>query len=691
MTKEKLKKADFLLEIGTEELPAKILRDLITELVFAIERNLQSVELSYASTSFYVSPRRLSVLVHELSYKQKDRILEKRGPSLSASFDDEGRPTQACLSFANACGVTLADLVKYKTSAGAWVLYRKPQAGANVLQLMPKIVEDSVKELHFAKPMRWGDKNISFIRPIRWVVMLYGKDLIPAEIFGLKTQRETYGHRFYHPEAIDILSANQYVSLLFEQGRVMVDFEERREAILQRLSLLAKPIGTLVVDDDLLNETSGLVEWPSAIMGKFDPDFLTMPIEALAAVIKNKQRCFSLVNSEGKLLPYFIAVTNIESKNPAHVIKDYERIMHARLSDIKFFYNVDLKQPLEAYVERLKYVVYQTELGTLYDKVNRMEKLAFVIAQKINADPNAAQRAAFLAKADLTTEMVKELPELQGIMSYYYALHQKEPEQIALAIKEHYLPRFSGDALPTSKVACAVSLADRLDHLIGAFGINQAPTAEKDPLGLRRAALAVIRIIIEKELSLDLKELLEIAKNNYQNKFKNVLVEQVLDFIFERLRSWYLEKGVTTNVFNAVLARTNNSLLDFNAKIEAIQNFLTLPQAASLIAAYKRISNILKKTPMTSKGKFNASLLMEDAERELVNELNEAEKIIQPLYAEGFYTEALKILSELKTSIDNFFDKVMVAVEDEKLRNNRLALLTKLINAFSFIADISLL
>ena len=683
--------ADFLIEIGTEELPAKSSQELVANFAFNIEKGLQNAGLVYAQALAYVGTRRLAVLIKDLVSKQEDQVVEKRGPALSASFNDDGSPTQACVGFASSCGVGIAELEKYKTSAGAWVLCRKKQTGEQTVFLMPSIIEEAIRDLSFAKGMRWGSKDIVFVRPVRWVVMLYGEELIKTNILGVTTDRITWGHRFHCLNPITLTNATEYVSVLATTGYVLVDFEHRKETIRDQLADLTKTCGALIIDDDLLNEVTGMVEWPVALLCSFSEKFLNIPAEALMAVMRNHQRCFYAVEDKGKLLPYFVTISNIESKKPERVIRGNERVMHARLSDIEFFYHADLQHPLDDYVERLRGVLYRAELGTLRDKVSRLVHLTAFIAEKIGADVVAAKRAAFLAKADLMTDVVKELPELQGIMGYYYALQQKEQEVVAMAIREHYLPRYSGDTLPGNIVAVSVALADRIDNLVGIFGIDQIPSGDKDPFGLRRAALAIIKIILEMKLPLDLKELLEVAKNNYPNEFKKNLVPQILDFIFERLRSWYLEQGVAANAFHAVLARSPVSLLDFQRRLEAIENFQKLPQATSLIAAHKRVNNIIKKAGLITQTDFIADLLEDDAEKELATEINMAEQIIQPLFAEGFYSEALKILAELKTSIDQFFDGVMVMVTDEKIRNNRLALLVRLRDLFSSVADISLL
>jgi len=689
--KEREGGADFLLEIGTEELPARSLQDLVANLAFNIEKGLQVADLNYKAAFAYAGARRLAVLVHGLSFKQKDQLIERRGPALAASFDEDGNPTQACLGFANSCGVSVLELSKYKTSAGAWVLYRKNEPGKNVFELMPALIEDALKALVISKAMRWGNQDITFVRPVRWLVTMYGDKLVKTNLFGVESAAVTYGHRFHHPQPINIPNASEYVSILFKIGFVIVDIDERKEAIRRQIAELTKQRGTVIIDEDLLDEVSGLTEWPKSLLCTFNKRFLDMPGEVLKAVMKNYQRCFCMIDDQGQLLPYFVAVSNIDSKSPEKVIAGNERVMHARLNDIEFFYQSDLKLPLSDYVNKLKDVVYQEALGSVFDKVIRIENLAVAIAGKIGANVESVRKGAFLAKADLMTSVVKELPELQGVIGYYYAKKIGESNEVALAIREHYLPRYSGDVLPSSDIAVAIALADRIDSLIGIFGIGEIPSGDKDPFALRRAALAVIRIIIEKRLSLDLLELLELAKQNYSNKFKKTLVPQILDFIFDRLRGWYLDQGIAANVFHAVLARSPTSLVDFQRRIRAVENFQMLKEATALIAAHKRVNNILKKSGFVGQVEFNSDLLVEDAERQLASEITEATKIIAPFYAEGFYAEALKILAELKTSIDNFFDTVMVMAEDETLRNNRLALLVKLRDLFCFVADISLL
>jgi len=686
-----ISQADFLLEIGTEELPAKSLQELVADLAFNVEQGLQNAELSYGRAVAYASPRRLAVLIRDLADKQKDHVVEKRGPAFSAAFNEDGAPTQACIGFATSCGVTVSELQKHKTSAGTWVMCRKPQSGAKTINLMCGIVEDAVNKLSLPKAMRWGNADETFVRPVHWIVMLYADQIIKAKILGIEAGSITYGHRFHHPDPIEITHASQYAEILSTTGFVIVDIEQRKEMIRSQLSELAGQRGTVVIDEDLLNEVTGMVEYPVALLCAFNTKFLNMPLEILKAVMRNHQRYFYLVDEKGGLLPYFVALSNIKSKDEKRVISGNERVMRARLNDAEFFYHVDLQKPLSDYVDRLKDVVYQSKLGSLYDKTKRMEKLAVFISKEIGADATLAERAAFLSKADLMTSVVREIPELQGVMGYYYALHQQEPQVVAAAVRDHYLPRYSGDALPGNDIALVVALADRIDHLVGIFSMGQVPTGDKDPFALRRAALAIVRILIEKQVDLDLKKLIEFACSTYNFEFPKTFVLQVLDFIFERLRSWYAEQGIESNIVHAVLARYPTSLVDFNRRVQAVRIFEAEPQAGALIAAHKRVNNILKKIGLLLPEGFNLDLCTEDAERQLASEIKEARNLIAPLYEEGFYTEALKVLAELKVVIDNFFDNVMVMVADEKIRNNRLILLHELRDLFCYVADISLL
>jgi glycyl-tRNA synthetase beta chain len=712
---------DLLVEIGTEELPPKSLSELVEAFAQGIEKGLQKAKLSFAKIEEYATPRRLAVLVTDLVSKQQDQIIERRGPAWQNAFDNKGKPTKATLGFAKSCGAEIKDLKKLETEKGAWVFYKQRQPGVAAVKLIPEIVTQALKTLPIPRMMRWGAGDVEFVRPVHWVVMMYGKKVINANIFGIKTGQETHGHRFHYPHNMLITKPKDYESLLEKKGFVIADFVKRKNIIYKQIK---KTRATAIINDELLSEVAGLVEWPVALLGNFKKDFLRLPKEVLISALQKHQKYFPVNNKQNKLLPQFIAISNIKSKKPKQVIEGNERVINARLTDAEFFYHADVKKPLENNLEKLKGLVFQDKLGSMYDKTLRVTKLAEYIAKQINADMKQTKHAAKLSKADLITEMVGEFPDLQGIMGSYYSG--------IIALKEQYLPRFSGDTLPATKIGQALSIADRIDTLVGIFAINQAPTGDKDPFGLRRAALGILRIIIEKKLNLDLLVLINKALQNYgfekdskgllqsdhlshprengdpkkhyksmdsrlrgnddqrENSDCNSPSKSILDFLFERLRFWYLEKGVSSHVFAAVLARFPTSPLDFDRRVQAVIEYQKLKAAKSLAIANKRVSNILKKTRVVS-NKIKVDLLIEKEEQELVKQIAEQEKIIQPFYNEKNYSKILKTLAKLKKPVDDFFDKVMVMTEDEKLKNNRLALLNKLRNLFLHVADISLL
>jgi glycyl-tRNA synthetase beta chain len=685
---------DFLLEIGTEELPSRSLKSLIAALASGIKEGLAKAGLEHEQLDTFVTPRRLAVLVKQLAAAQATRLVERKGPLLSAAYDAQGQPTKACLGFAQSCGVEVKDLQVQETEKGQWLYFQQEQAGAETITLLPEIVRHAINKLPIPKPMRWSDSDTEFVRPVHWVVMLFDSTRIDAEILGQTTTEETYGHRFHHPGPLLINHPQNYAEILENPGYVLADFTHRKNKIKEQISHLASQYGTAIIDEDLLDEVTGLVEWPTALLGHFDPTFLKVPPEALISSMKNHQKCFPVIDTKEKLLPYFITVSNILSKDPAEVIKGNERVIRARLSDAHFFYQTDSKQALESHLEKLKTVIFQKQLGSVYEKAERLAQLSVFIAQKLGADTKQAARAGLLAKTDLMTSMVGEFPELQGIMGYYYAKQDKEADTVAIAIREQYLPRFSGDDLPSTPIGCALAIADRLDTLVGIFGINQMPTGEKDPFGLRRAALGILRIIIERQLPLDLIELLEQAQGAYTHTgaLENPDAKnQILTFMLERLRYWYLEQAVSTEVFAAVAARQPSEPLDFQRRVQAVQHFQQLPQAKSLAAANKRVSNILKKISVDPAQLVNPTLLEESSEKQLAELLIEKTKVVANLKAEKKYTEILVSLAELQEPVDLFFDRVLVMTDDEKLRNNRLILLSQLQRLFLNVADIALL
>jgi glycyl-tRNA synthetase beta chain len=687
---------DFLIEIGTEELPARSLQMLSQAFSDHLTKQLQKAELSFTSAYAYATPRRLAVLMSGLAHAQKSHRQERKGPAVNAAFDADGKPTPACLGFARSCGVPVEQLEVEKTAKGEWLIYRYEQPGESAEKLLPSLVQQVIVQLPIPRPMRWGAQRASFLRPVHWVVMLLDDKLIEAEFFGLNTTRETHGHRFHHPQAINIPHAKNYADLLMKTGKVIADFDVRKKNIRTQLEKIAAEKGCNVKDQDLalLEEVTGLVEWPVALMGNFSEHFLELPKEVLITVMRQHQKCFALLDQNDILLPHFITIANIESKNPQQVIGGNEKVMQARLSDATFFYHQDRKHRLESRLENLKTVIFQQQLGSLYDKALRLSQLSEFIAKKwAHMDYENVKRAGLLAKADLLSAMVGEFPELQGIMGCYYAREEGESDEVANAIWEHYQPRSVNDKLPESPMGCVLAIADRIDTLIGIFGINQAPTGEKDPFGLRRAALAILRIIIERKLPLDLKPLLEKAQQQYQVTLPNAqAVDQALTFIFERLRAWYAERQIASDVFAAVSALKLTQPLDFDQRIRAVQHFKQLPQAAALAAANKRVSNILKKEDsIFAHAQVNPALLEDEAERALQDLLEQKNKEVERLCQQAHYTQALSSLASLQKPIDCFFDTVLVMAPDENLRRNRLALLNQLRQLFLQIADVSLL
>jgi glycyl-tRNA synthetase beta chain len=681
---------DFLVEIGTEELPAKTLSVLAQSFCDGIKNGLIQAELTYQAISWYATPRRLCVIVTALTTVQPTRHILRLGPNKQAAFNQQGEPSHAALGFARSCGIELTEIAFKATEQGERLYFEQDQPGAPTSTLLAPIVNEALKKLPIPKPMRWGNSDTQFIRPVQWVVMLLGSEVIADSIMGLIPTQKSYGHRFHHPNPITIKEPATYTAQLLE-AKVVADFNQRRESIREQIQVCTHNIGTPVIDDALLDEVTGLVEWPVALLGKFDPKFLVVPAEALISSMQVHQKSFAVRDDKGQLLPHFITISNIESSNKATVIVGNERVIRARLSDAEFFFQEDIKHHLEPFVEKLKSVVFQAKLGSLFEKTTRNKLLAHLIAKEIKADPAQTERAALLSKADLMTQMVGEFPELQGIMGYYYALLAKEPTPVALAIREHYCPRFAGDTLPNTLEGCALSLADKLDTLVGIFGVNQGPTGDKDPFGLRRAALGILRIAIEKKLSLDLRQLVTAAIGHYHVKLPNEnVLNDTLNFILERLRTWYSTQGITTDIFAAVHARFPTNPLDFDWRIKAVQHFKTLPEAKSLAAANKRVSNILKNQP-DNHAQPNPTLFENAAETNLAALMASKQTEVTALYQSGDYQRALTALATLQTPIDQFFDQVHVMAEDPNLRDNRLLLLSQLRNMFLQIADISLL
>ena len=683
---------DFLLELGCEEIPAHAQRTLSDALKTQFTQILDENKLAFEQIKILSTPRRLAVIISGLESTQSPQRIERQGPALQDAYDKTGTPTLVCIGFAKSCGVSIDELIVKETPKGSRLVCICEKPGQETKTLLPEIVSKVISKLPIAKPMRWSNHTASFIRPVHWVIMLLGDELIECTVLGIKTTRETMGHRFHHPKPIRISKPSEYTLLLYSQGFVIADFETRKNVI--KKSILGTVDGNqkVVIDDDLLNEVTGLVEWPTALKGSFDTGFLTAPKEALITSMKTHQKCFPVVNQDNQLLPYFILVSNIMSKDPSVVIKGNERVIRARLSDAQFFFEQDKKQALTEQLPKLNHVVFQDQLGTLGDKTQRLIKLAAGIAKKINADGDTVKRAAQLCKCDLMTGMVGEFPNLQGTMGYYYALNDKESEKTAIAISEHYLPKFSGDALPETDAGAVLALVDRIDTIVSILGINKAPTGDKDPFALRRAAQGICRILIEKKWDIDLLSLLNESKKTVEVTLPNDnVVSEASDFILMRLKSLYMEQGVSTEVFQAVLACAPTSLIDFDRRIKAVIHFQKLPEASSLAAANKRVNNILKKQDDIKIKSVDPALFELEAEHQLYEKLETQTKIVAALYEKADYERALTELSTLKNPIDQFFESVMIMVDDEKIKRNRLALLSSIHHLLTKVADIALL
>jgi glycyl-tRNA synthetase beta chain len=682
---------DLLIEIGTEELPPKALLRLSHAFSEAIQQHLVQAELGFSSLQAFATPRRLAVLVRELQTHQADKNVERRGPALQAAFDEQGTPSKAAMGFAASCGVEVSALEKLETAKGSWLVYRARVAGEATANLLPSILVDALTKLPIPKRMRWADLDAQFVRPVHWAVLLYGDEVIDTTILSVRSGRETRGHRFHFNHSIYLPAPAEYEVLLESEGKVIADFARRRETIRGQVEQAAHQLnGKAVINEDLLNEVTSMVEWPVAVVGNFEQRFLTVPQEALISTMSANQKYFHVIDNMGKLLPHFITISNIESLDPHKVREGNERVIRPRFADAEFFWNQDRKQTLATRLEQLKTVVFQKQLGSLYDKTQRVAKLAALIAEQIGGDKLQALRAAELCKCDLMTAMVGEFPELQGIMGRYYAQHDGEPGDVAAAIDEHYMPRFAGDQLPQTKTGQAVAIADRLDTLLGIIAIGQVPTGDKDPYALRRAALGVLRCMIENNLALDLQPLLTTAASHFSKELKaKTAIDATIEFVLERLRVYYTNQDIKLDVFESVFCQRPTQPNDFNARLLAVNDFRLIAEAESLAAANKRISNILKKTDEAIPNKIDDKLLQEAAEQALAKQLRELSQQVEPLVAAHNYTAILHQLAGLRSNVDNFFDEVMVMVEDKALRLNRLALLSHLRNLFLQVADIS--
>lgn len=683
----------FLVEIGTEELPPKALRSLAESFAANFTTELDNAGLTHGDVSWFAAPRRLALKVAQLSAVQPDRQVQKRGPAIAQAYDAEGKPTKAAEGWARGCGITVDKAERLTTDKGEWLLYRALVKGGSAQGLLADMVANALAKLPIPKLMHWGDKETQFVRPVHTVTMLLGDELISGHVLGIESARTVRGHRFMGEPEFTIDNADQYPSILLERGKVIADYEARNALIKGDAQAAARQIGgNADLSESLLEEVTSLVEWPVVLTARFEEKFLAVPAEALVYTMKGDQKYFPVYDNAGKLLPNFIFVANIESKDPQQIISGNEKVVRPRLADAEFFFNTDRKKRLEDHLPRLQTVLFQQQLGTLRDKTDRIQALAGWVAEKIGADVAHAKRAGLLSKCDLMTNMVFEFTDTQGVMGMHYARHDGEAEDVAVALNEQYQPRFAGDALPASGVACALAIADKMDTLAGIFGIGQHPKGDKDPFALRRAALGVLRIIVEKQLPLDLQTLTEEAVRLYGDKLTNAnVVDVVIEFMLGRFRAWYQEEGHSVDTIQAVLARRPTRPADFDARVKAVSHFRSLDAATALAAANKRVSNILVKSTDTLNANIDAALLKEKEEIQLVTYVTALESKLASWFAEGRYQEALAELAELREPVDNFFDKVMVNAEDESVRLNRLTLLNQLRNLFLKVADISVL
>jgi len=711
---------DFLIEVGTEELPPKALRQLEQAFAGELASGLARAGLKHGELESFATPRRLAVLVRALAARQPDQRIERRGPPVNAAFDAEGLPTRAAQAFAASCQVAVEELQRREEGKGTFLYYVGVRPGAAAVELLPGLAQSALDALPIPRRMRWGAGEAQFVRPVHWIAMLYGKEVVPATLLETSAGNLTRGHRFHAPKPLTLSSPSVYQRKLREQGFVIADFEARRSAVRARVESAAADLGgRALTGAALLDEVTALVEWPVALAGRFDERFLSLPREVLISTLEDHQRYFPVEDTQGRLLPCFVAVANIESRDPAKVVEGNQRVVRPRLADAAFFFEQDRKSPLAARAEGLAKVTFQAKLGSLADKARRIGALAVEIAharaplEARHSDAVArARRAAELCKCDLLTCMVGEFPELQGIMGTYYALADGEDAEVATAIREHYQPRGAGDELPATATGTTLALADKLDTLAAIFAIGEKPTGTKDPFGLRRAAIGVVRIAIEKRIDIDLSQLLPRAVTLVRAAIgqsaaaagkptpelaPDLVAAQVYDYVLERLRAYYLERSgseapavsITTEMFDAVLATRPASPLDFDARLKALSTFLTLPEAASLTAANRRVANILRKAGQTAPAVVDAGALQAAAERELFAALRERRDAVSAATARRDYARSLTLLAQLRPAVDAFFDQVMVMDENPTLRANRLALLAQMRELFAGVADLS--
>ena len=685
---------DFLVEIGTEELPPKALKKLANAFQQGVEAHLQSKGLNFESSQLFAAPRRIALRLKALQVQGEASKVEKLGPYSNVAFDADGNPTKAAEGFARANKISFEEVGRTTDEKGERLYYAQEVPGANATDELPTAITDALNKLPIPKRMRWGSSRIEFVRPVQWILMLLDNKVVEANILGIQSNYFTKGHRFHANRELVITSPDAYESILKEQGRVMADYEERKELIRSQVTAEGEKLGgAAVIDEDLLDEVASLNEWPTALAGAFDELFLDVPAQALISSMKEHQKYFHVVDKNGKLLPNFITVCNIESKDPQQVIHGNEKVIRPRLADAKFFWDTDRKVSLESRFEKLDTVVWVQKLGTLKDKAERLANLSGKIASAIGGDQALAERASKLCKTDLLSDMVLEFSDLQGLAGSYYAKHDGEHADVCAAMVEQYKPAFSGDELPATQTGLALALADRLDSLVGLFGIGQIPTGGKDPFALRRASLGVLRLLVEKQINIDLSQLIDWAiDNNWAIELKDDTKAKLTEYMLDRFSAMYQDQNIPAVVFQAVRAKGITQPLDINARVQAVFAFSKLDSAEALAAANKRVSNILaKNNAVIDTPVIDEALLQEDAEKVLAKELSSKAAEVQAIFDAGNYAEYLTALTSLRSSIDAFFDSVMVMADDEAVKKNRLALLNQLRNLFLQVADISLL
>ena len=683
---------NLLIELGTEELPPKALKKLALAFKDGLVAQIDAAELSFSDVEWFAAPRRLAVRVNGLQSQQADKEVEKRGPAVKAAFDADGNATKAAMGWARGWGIDVSEASRLKTDKGEWLLHTATVAGKSLESLVEDFIVKAIKQLPIPKPMRWGSGREEFIRPVHTLIAMYGDKVLPASVLGLSSSNQSQGHRFHHRGLVEVSSADAYEAEL-EAANVIVNYDRRQQMIVEQMAAIASENSAKTIEDpDLLNEVTSLVEWPVALVGTFEERFLDVPPEALIYTMKDDQKYFPLLNDKDELLPKFVFISNIESKDPQQVISGNEKVVRPRLADAEFFYNTDKKQTLESRLSSLESVLFQKQLGTLKDKSDRISKLAGFIAEKSNANKALAERAGLLSKTDLMTEVVMEFTDIQGVMGKYYALNDGEDPIVADALYQQYMPRFAGDELPSSIEACSVALADKFDTLVGIFGIGQHPKGDKDPFALRRAAIGIIRILIEKELDIDFEEVANFAAELFGDKLTNeAVIIDVIDFMLGRFQAYYQEQNIKVEMIRAVEIKRPTSALDFERRLKAVVNFAELEAAVALAAANKRVNNILSKNGQSSFSSIDNTLLTDDAEKVLVAEIDKLDADVTAAFAKGDYAAGLNQLAALREPIDNFFDNVMVMADDEAVKNNRLAVLGKLQGLFMFTADISVL